>query len=150
MGKAALREQLNISLASQSELARQLREAEAVTGQPKAQIARAVLAAFLDTWLLAEEARRQIITRTKQGRGDSQAATVTVRDIGRAQPPRRDGNYQPEPGYWRAVAARRPMPARVIGRLTNVPIHDTEPPPSRLRRVQPAPVEDIERDSVWD
>jgi|GEM_PF-4396003 type II secretory pathway component HofQ len=102
MVETSTREQLNISLAGQSALARQLREAEVVTGQPRAQIARSVLAAFLETWLRAEEARRQIIVSAKQAGIANRATIVTVHDVGHVRPPRRDGGYQPEPYLPRA------------------------------------------------
>ena len=109
------REQLNISLAGESALARKLHEAEGITGQAKAQIARSVLDAFLETWLRAEEFRQQTLAAAKEAAMDKQGVTVALRDIGHVQPPRRAGTYQPEPDYWKVVAARRPMPLRTAG-----------------------------------
>ena len=133
------REQLNISLRSESTLARRLSGAEAVTGQPRAQIARSVIDAFLETWLRAEEVRQQAIVAAMETVDVNHATVVTVREVGKMQPPRRDQGYQFQPAYWQAVDARRPMVTPMRDQISNVPVRDVGRMAVRPRALVPAP-----------
>lgn len=129
------REQLNISIGGESTLARKLHEAEAITGRAKAQIARSVLDTFLETWLRVEETRQQTLAAAKKAASEPEAGGIAVHDIGRLQPPRRTERYHPEPDYWKAVATRRPMPLRMVGQVTEVPVRGAGRLPSRPLQV---------------
>jgi len=128
------RDQLNISLTRDSPLARKLYAAEQATGQPRAQIARAVLTTFLDTWLQVEQSRRRLVDAATQAAG---TRVVTVRDRGVLRPPYRGDEYQPAPDYWQAVETRRPMPRPVIGRQTDLPVRRVSEQRPPVRSVEP-------------
>jgi hypothetical protein len=116
------REQLNLSLTSDSPVAQKLHEAAELTGQPRSQIARAVLSDFLDVWLEAERARKSVVDAATTA-SRSERGAIVVRDLGHARPRYRGAEYQPAPDYWKAVEARRPLPPYILSRQTGVPTH---------------------------
>ncbi|MBI2939091.1 MAG: hypothetical protein HYY04_01530 [Chloroflexi bacterium] len=105
------REQINLVLQSDAPLARRLREAEIATGQPRTQIVREIVQAFLDAWLRAELTKRSLLEAASAG---VSPAVTPVRSVTRLVPRQRRG-YRPEPGLAEAVAARRPFSPHPAG-----------------------------------
>jgi hypothetical protein len=103
------RDQVNLVFSAESPLARRLREAERTTGQPRTQIARDIIDAFLDVWLKAELAKRSVLDAARS-RAVEAFATSGVERLG----PRYAGEGRPESGYSDVVAARRPMRPRLL------------------------------------
>jgi len=136
------RDQLNISLGSDSPLARKLHEAEQITGQSRSLIARSVLDTFLETWLTAEETRKRIIDAAKAASQAEAIAAVVVRELGTLRPPRRDDADRPAPDYWQAAESRRPMPPHIVSRHVNAPVRRTVQPRPRTGSFEPVPVPD--------
>jgi predicted DNA-binding protein len=103
--KRTRREQVNLVLQADSPLARHLREAEEETGQPRTQIVREIVEAFLETWKRAELAKQSLL---------NVPTTPTVLPLTRLMPRVRHG-YTSEPGLAEVVATRRPVPERGVG-----------------------------------
>lgn len=108
VGLRSRREQVNLVLQADSSLACRLRDAEKETGQSRTQIVREVVEVFLDTWKQAELVKRRMLAVQS-------APTIPLTLPVTHLTPRVRRGYAPEPGLAEAVAARRPIPDRVIG-----------------------------------